>query len=75
MKVYFKILQEIVTKNRRQTTICFSIMLAMSVLQVFIPLSMRDMISRIEEDRRRCGCLEFVLWFMRLCGLVTMGLM
>lgn len=50
MKVYFKILQEIVTKNRRQTTICFAIMLAMSVLQVVIPLSMRDMISRIERS-------------------------
>lgn len=49
MKVYFKILHEIVANNRKQTAICFSIMFVMSVLQVFIPLSMREMISRIEE--------------------------
>ena len=49
MKVYFKILHEIVANNRKQTSICFSIMFVMSVLQVFIPLSMREMISRIEE--------------------------
>ena len=48
MKTYFKILREIIKKNRKQTAICFLIMLLMSVLQVAIPLAMKSMIAQIE---------------------------
>ena len=50
MTTYFKILKEIVKKNKKQTAICFLIMFAMSILQVLIPLAMKGMIAEIETS-------------------------
>lgn len=49
MKTYFRMLKNIIKRNKRQTTICFIIMLFMSVLQVLIPLAMKGMVAQIEE--------------------------
>lgn len=49
MKTYINLLREIIKRNKRQTTICFLIMLVMSVFQVVIPLAMKGMVAQIEE--------------------------
>lgn len=48
MKIYFKLLQEVIKKNRKKTLVCLCILLVMSILQVAIPLTMKEMISKIE---------------------------
>ena len=50
MTTYFRILKEIVKKNKKQTASCFLIMFAMSILQVLIPLAMKGMIAEIETS-------------------------
>lgn len=49
MKLYFKIVQDVIRENKRQIAICFFIMFVMSILQVIIPLSMKGMVAKIEE--------------------------
>ncbi len=67
MRVYVKIVREIIVKNKRQTVICVLIMLLMSALQVMIPLIMRNMISRIENSGSitifiLCVCTYAFIW-------------
>ncbi len=48
MKVFFKIFMNVIKNNRKQTLMCFIIMFAMSLLQVAIPLTMKNMVTQIE---------------------------
>lgn len=68
MKTYYKILQEIIKRNKKQTTICFAIMLCMSVLQVVIPLVMKNMISEIETST------SFQIFFVCVIAYAVMWL-
>ena len=48
MKTYIKILIEVIKKNRILTCGCILVVMVMSALQVIIPLSMKEMLARIE---------------------------
>lgn len=69
MNLYKKLLLEIVINNKKLCITGFIIMITMSILQIIIPLSMKEMISKIESKESftvflLCIIIYSLLWFV-----------